>query len=185
MTFLFGFVYLFIYNLPFFTLMRLRFRLLIELHVNLYFMASNCIRYLLSFFSPYVRIAVDILLSSFIFLLEPPMSFLERERERERERVCVCACVYVCDPSFFSPHFADKICVNQLALPDSSFRPIGVDISCYELRIYPSRCHPSFVLFNLSIAILSILWFVWTGAWEQLQEGCITQKILCQTVDGL
>ena len=66
--------------------------------------------------------------------------------------------MYVCDPSFFNPHFADKIYVNQLALLDVSFRPIGVDISYYAVRIYPSRGHPSFVLFNFSIAILSILW---------------------------
>jgi hypothetical protein len=116
----------------------------------------NCTRYLLSFFNPYVRIAVEILLLSFLFLLKPPMSFLARESERES--VCVCVCVCVCDPSIFSPHFADKIYVNRLTLPDSSFRSIDVDISCSEVRIYPSRGHLSFVLFNFSIAILSILW---------------------------
>jgi hypothetical protein len=26
---------------------------------------------------------------------------------------------------------------------------------------------------------------VWTDGWENLQDGCITQKILYQTVDGL
>ena len=56
------------------------------------------------------------------------------------------------------PHFPDKIFVNQLALHDMFFRPIGVDISCYAVRIYPGRGHPSFALFNFSIAILSILW---------------------------
>jgi hypothetical protein len=40
----------------------------------------------------------------------------------------VCAWVYVYDSSFFSPHFADKIYVNQLALPDMPFRSLGVDI---------------------------------------------------------
>ena len=100
---------------------------------------------------------MEILLSSSLCLLKPPLSFLATERERERERLCVCACMCVI-PSLFSPHFPGKIFVNQLALPDMSFRPLGVDISCYAVRIYPSRGHPSFVLFNFSIAILSILW---------------------------
>ena len=102
---------------------------------------------------------MEILLSSFLFVLNPPMHFLAREKERERECVCVCVrvCVCVCDPSFFSPHFADKIDVNQLALADTSFRPIGVDISCNGVRIYPSRGHSSTVLFNFTMAILSIL----------------------------
>lgn len=120
------------------------------------FVVINCVGCLVSFFSSCVRVAVEILLSSFLFLLQTPMSFLVKETEREREKES--ACVYVCDSSFFSPHFANKIYVNQRAVPDVSFRPSDVAISCYEVRIYPSRGHPSFVLFNFSIPILSILW---------------------------
>ena len=90
----------------------------------------NYIRYLLSLFSPYVRVAVDILFSSFLFLLKPPMSFLAREKETERERerergrecvcVCVCVCVYATEREREIESERERVCMYVCVTPHSS-----------------------------------------------------------------
>ena len=96
-----------------------------------------------------VVVTVDMLLSSFLFVLKFPVSVMVN--------MCVCVSVSrssVILHSLFADKIYVKICVFFLiylfGLSPGIFR-----VTKYEF--YPGRGHPCFVLFNFSTATLSIL----------------------------